>query len=708
MGTALFECMLLSFYPARSQNVQKGIIHLPSVEIRDSTIKRLIPRTHIGQLELQSQLTNDLGEMLRMEPNVSGIRRGGFAVDPVIRGFRYSQLNISLDNGIHIEGGCPNRMDPVLAHVDNDLVERIEIIRGPYDISSGMVQGGSVNLITIPKERFMPAKWSLRSVSGFDANRMGWRQNLAIKHTAPRHYIKLSGGIKDYGNYTDGTGREWKTSYKKKDASLDAGIKLSARDDIHVAYKISSGQDIMFPALPMDELLDNTHIVNLQYTRKNLENPKRSLDVSTWYTNVYHEMGNKYRPQYSKVVPPYTGLMQSLAKVNASTAGARLNVLTEKGGIDINYGLDLNYAYKDGTRHVKMIMEMDDQVFVSEKAFNLWKASYIINSGMYGSINFRKDKLIFNLNGRLDYNSSNSEDTLSINPMEDYGFEVNPHSNLIWNLSGIAGYYLNSLSTLKLGLARGARAPDLQERYIKFLATGSDKYDYLGNPNLNPEINYQVDLMFDYESKLMRVYTNLFRSDIFDFISGKLLPPDQVRPVSMGAPGVKQFTNVKRAVLMGFEAGIATTVYDNLNLTLNAGYTYGYFPEIEKIVLEQNQVVGTVMLTNDPVPEMPPFEAMLLTSYSLLNKKLKPELTVTVTSAQRAVSKSAYESSTPGYVLFDLGISYSPFTFSTIHLGVKNLTNKAYTHHLNRNIIGSNERFYEPGRSFYVNLIINL
>lgn len=700
--------MLHPLYSLKAQNEPKNSITLPAVEILDSTINRLTPRTTIGQLEIQNHPTNDLGEMLRMEPNVSGIRRGGYAVDPVIRGFRYSQLNISLDHGIHIEGGCPNRMDPVLAHVDNDMVERIEITRGPYEAAYGPVQGGLVRLITIPERRFGLEKWTLRSVSGFDANRWGWRQHLAITHTAPKLFVKAAGGIKDYGNYIDGNGNEWETAYKKRDLSLDMGVKLSPVSEIHIAWKGSFGRDVMFPALPMDELKDNTHILNFQYTRLNPEKPGQSFDISSWYTDVYHEMGNKFRPQFNDVVPPYTGKMQAVAIVNAATAGLRINFVRKKTYTDISYGIDVNYAEKDGTRHMKMIMEMDDQIFVSQKYFNLWKDAFMLNSGLYGNLKFKQDKFIFSLNGRLDYNFSNSADTLALVSKEQQLFEVSPTDRVMWSVSGVSAYYFTIHSSIKVGLARGARAPDLQERYIKFLAVGSDSYDYLGNPGLKPEVNYQLDLMYDYETSHLRIYANIFRSEIHNFITGKLLPPAQFKPVSMGAPGVKQFNNIDRAVSLGFEAGLATSFYNHLMVNMNVGYTYAYFPEIEKVVLENNQAVGTILLKNDPIPEIPPLEARLKTSYALWGNKLLPELVITAASDQRAVSKSAYEKVTPGFLLFDVGISYNPFSFAFIHLGVRNLTNQAYTMHLNRNIIGSIDRFYEPGRSFYVNLIINL
>ena len=90
-------------------------------------------------------------------PNVSGIRKGGVAVDPVIRGFKFSQLNVILDNGVKIENGCPNRMDPVSSHVETEDIENIEVIKGPFVLRYGPALGGVINLVTEkphPYEKF--------------------------------------------------------------------------------------------------------------------------------------------------------------------------------------------------------------------------------------------------------------------------------------------------------------------------------------------------------------------------------------------------------------------------------------------------------------------------------------------------------------------------------------------------------------------------
>jgi len=370
--------------------------------------------------------------------------------------------------------------------------------------------------------------------------------------------------------------------------------------------------------------------------------------------------------------------------------------------------MDTEYAWKDGTRQTRMFMQMDDQEFVSEKMFNLWKNAYILNSGLYTGASAKSGNLSYEATFRLDLNHSNSGDTLKIIHENTTWFEVKPVTKLLWSLAASATWSISNYFSLSMGMARGARAPDLQERYIKFLATGYDRYDYLGNPDLKPEVNYQADLMLDYHVGSMRAYLNLFRSEVRNFITGTLVPPSVARPVSMGAPGVKQFNNIDRAVLYGFEAGLTSSISDQFTLAFSAGYTYAYFPEMEKIILESGQANGSVMLKNDPIPEIPALDAMLRTTYALFNGILKPTLEIRAVADQNLVSDASYEDATPGYILTNIALAYKPCRFATLTTGINNLFNKAYYDHLNRKLLGTTGKLFEPGRTLYINLKIEI
>ena len=700
--------LLASFETVKSQNLHDTIIRLPAVEIRDSLLMRMTPRSTIETEMLERSSSADLGEILRTEPNISGIRKGGYAVDPVVRGFRYSQVNIHLDEGIHIEGGCPNRMDPVLSHVEPEEIQRIEIIRGPYMLQYGPSPAASIRVITRQDNPFGAKKMSVLSLTGYDANRNGIRQHLAVSGSGKNIYYRLAGSLKDFGNYTDGNGQEWASSYKKRSASADVGYKLSATETLNISYKGTFGRDVLFPALPMDEVADNTHIFSALYTHLNPEKPGSRFELSAFHSRVYHEMDNHNRPQYSAVVAPYTGLMQAVAKVNTQTTGTRLHWTHRAGELRLNAGVDGEYAWKDGTRSTRMVMQMDGQEFVSQKQFNLWKDAFVMNGGMYAGLSSEKGNWNYAATLRLDVNHSDSGDTLSLVKENVVWFKVEPSTRALWSMSASTSYRISNMASVTLGIARGSRSPDLQERYIKFLATGYDRYDYLGNPELKPEINYQADLMLDLQFNSVKAYVNLFRSDVRNFITGTLVPPVVARPVSMGAPGVKQFNNIDQALLYGFETGFTSRLTNRLALAFSAGYTYAFFPEMEKIVLENNQAVSTVLLKNDPIAEIPALDAMLRTSFSFFNNRLVPSVEIRAVADQKHVSEASYEESTPGYVLANVLVDYTFCKHAGISLGVNNIFDKAYYDHLNRKLLGSAGKLYEPGRTLYINLKIKI
>ena len=130
--TVILTSLLLITAGLQAQ-ITNDTIKLGTVEITDSLIKRKsFVITEISADNLKSESTHDIGDYLRSVPNVSGIRKGGSAIDPVIRGFKFSQLNVVLDGGVKIENGCPNRMDPVTSHVEAEDISTIDVIKGPF------------------------------------------------------------------------------------------------------------------------------------------------------------------------------------------------------------------------------------------------------------------------------------------------------------------------------------------------------------------------------------------------------------------------------------------------------------------------------------------------------------------------------------------------------------------------------------------------
>ncbi|MCK4407067.1 MAG: TonB-dependent receptor, partial [Bacteroidales bacterium] len=113
-------------------------------------------------------------------------------------------------------------------------------------------------------------------------------------------------------------------------------------------------------------------------------------------------------------------------------------------------------------------------------------------------------------------------------------------------------------------------------------------------------------------------------------------------------------------------------------------------------------------IKNDPLPEIPPFESTISVFYKFLNSKIIPKVSVRLVAAQNQISQAYYEKETSGFVLADFSVNYKYNKYLSLSAGVNNIFNKAYYEHLNRRIIGSRQPLYEPGRVFFVNLILKI
>ncbi|NTV83285.1 MAG: TonB-dependent receptor [Bacteroidales bacterium] len=289
--------------------------------------------------------------------------------------------------------------------------------------------------------------------------------------------------------------------------------------------------------------------------------------------------------------------------------------------------------------------------------------------------------------------------------------ELADNSEKFFNFSFSAGIkkQLTSLLSLSVALGRGTRSPSALERFIKLMPVQYDSYDYLGNPQLKPETNHQADISFEFlHSVLGSVSVGGFFSLITDYIIGKVIPPSVITPSTQGAPGVKQFSNTDLVYLTGFETSYQSPSDRKWGLLINAAATYGTEPEAVKYILSGGQVVGEETVKNDPLPEIPPLEGSIQFSYKFFREKLIPRIKLRMVSEQNRVSQSYGEPPTPGFITAALSISYAPCKFASLVAGVENIFNTPYYEHLNRRIVGSTERLYEPGRVFYFTVIIKM
>jgi iron complex outermembrane recepter protein len=667
----------------------------------------------ISSQDLQLLGTGEVGEVLRSIPNVGGVRRGGAVLDPVVRGFKYSQLGVYIDGLFQIEGGCPNRMDPTVSRVDAHDIERIEVVKGPYALRYGPNLGGVIRLISHNPVFFTGSDLDFKLNAFAEVTPyLGMRQHVRLDAGNNKTSIMTYGGRTDYGNFVDGNGDVVKMNVMKYNMGLKAMHRFDENNMIKLTYNNLQGRDVLFAALPMDERSDNTWFSHIDYLGKLPFTSNKSISFSTYYAHVEHIMDNFQRPISDTVA--------AVSTVYAQTMGAKLQtVWSLSTQSELISGFDLQRIMKDGNRVRNMIAQAPTGMGTIPKAVDqLWNNAVIDNIGWFAEWNRKSGVHSLFASVRLDANSATSDEILVKHPMhgEIYTYGKDSISSSFLNVSAAAGYAYDISECLNAGVAigRGVRSPDMLERFIILLPVGFDTYDYLGNPHLIPETNNEIDLNIRYEKiNVGAVDFTVFYSYVQNFISGKRIPPTNQTPLSMGVLGVKEFYNADYATFSGFEFAYSTPLHKKLVFSANAAYTMGTIGEATKHIIDPSQppnqqVVGDTLLLNDPLNEIPPFEANLNIYVNLLDRKLSLHFNSRIIASQQRVSQAFYEETTPSTVLFNAVARYNLSERVSISGGVHNLLNEYYYEHLNRRMIGSSNKIFEPGRRFFVNLSIKI
>jgi len=395
--------------------------------------------------------------------------------------------------------------------------------------------------------------------------------------------------------------------------------------------------------------------------------------------------------------------------VDAWNGGGKLTGNLQKGAHKFLVGIDFEHIYKDGDKQMTMKMIMEGDTFISVKHANVWLNAMVNNTGAFAEYRIPFKKLDFTVALRLDYNQATSEDTFRL-VKNGIAYFDDLNSNYI-NVSFSLGMKKQLVSWLFLSasLGKGTRSPSILERFIKLMPVQYDSYDYLGNPQLKPENNYQADASFEFlEPDLGSLSVGGFFSLVTDYIIGKVVPPSVIKPSTQGSPGVKQFSNTNKVYLTGFEVSYQSPTAKKLGFLAQVAATYGTQPEAVKYLVSGGQVIGEEIVKNDPLPEIPPMEGKVKVSYKFFSGKLTPTVSVRLVSEQNRISQSYGELKTPGFITAAASVSYAPCRFAFIVAGIENIFNTPYYEHLNRRIVGSTERLYEPGRVFYFTMIVKI
>lgn len=631
--------------------------------------------------DIREKYPRDVGEFLKSQPGFAAVRKGGYAIDPVMRSFKYEQLNVQFDGGTRVSHACPNRMDPVTTHVQAEDLEKIEIIKGPYAVRFGQTMGGVVNLVLKrpePGERF---RVHADLESGYEGNGEGTRARMTLAGGGSFYDLYFSGGSKEYQNYRDGSGQEVPSSFRVIDYSLKVGLNPLPNQRLQVSWRQSFARDMLTPGLAMDADEDNTSLWAVDYAGRNFSRKIFSLSAKLYGSRVDHLMSNSRRPNYRTV--------HSVSEVNAKTLGGRVEIGLNLFPNNLWYlGGDVAYDAKDGNRQREVYVNPCTGMMFNppmQATDPVWQNSELNDVGIFSEWRHSlSPKLILAAGMRADFISSEAKE-LAPQFLAEYG-EVPAQEETNFSATVSLNYQLNSTTALNFAAGRGTRTANLIERYINHLNVGMDPYEYFGNPFLKPEVNQQAEISLDKRfGNRAHIKAGVFYSLVNDYITAAV---DEALPrlymPCMAPKFTKRYLNIDRARQVGFEAQVDGKLYRGFSYRAGAAYT-------RADNLEWDQ----------PLPEIPPLEGQAALRYTHISGRFWAEVEGRFVAEQNRVSSAFGESATPDFTVYNLLAGLRPFHFLELDLGVQNIFDKTYYEHLNRRYNNMPEpgMLYEPGRN---------
>ncbi|WP_347841239.1 TonB-dependent receptor domain-containing protein [uncultured Draconibacterium sp.] len=629
------------------------------------------------EFSAQNKLAHDAGSLLEAVPSISSIRKSGaYGFDPVLRGFKYDQINLVLDGSQTASAACPNRMDPAASQIPINMIAEAEVQKGPHSLRYGNAFGGTINFKSSAPAFSEKTKAVGRLGTSYESNGNIFRTEGVAGVSGAKTDFRVFGAYSSGKDYTDGDGVTIPAAFNRLNWGGKFGVKLSNTQQLGLLVSNNIAKDVDFPALPMDLREDNTWLVNASHKAIFYDKV-----LSSWNTSLYGTMVDHLMDNYDKVLDPRKTDAITDAETRNYGGRSELRFDFKKGFLYL--GADYRFESADGYRTRTMLMgPMTGKVFTD----NVWQDAEVNRAGVFGEWHITQPGFKFVISGRMDYNSAkaNNPDPRFQNIYSDLE-PTHVHPSLSFGGTRL----FNEKMSLGLWMGMATRSPGIAERYINQFPIGLDPYEMLGNPDLDPEKNNQLDLVYRYQSAKTNLHVNVFTSVLRDYISSEIR--EDLEPAMATSPGVRQFVNIKKAFIAGFEIGWSQQLTKQLLHDFNVVYTYG-----------ENQDI------DEALPEIPPMEFSYRLSGNFVDGKVQPELFFRHALKQGRVATSYGETETPAFSVVDAKVSWLINNVFSATGGVQNIFDKAYYEHLSRSVRNAEARpIYSPGRSFYVTLTIH-
>ncbi|MGB4655607.1 MAG: TonB-dependent receptor [Bacteroidales bacterium] len=467
--------------------------------------------------------TPNFMESLTKVPGVDMIAKGQGISKPVIRGLSMNDVLV-MNNGVRIENYQFSENHPL--GVDDNDVERVEIIKGPISLLYGSdAIGGVINFI---KEKPAPVGEILGDYQmQLHSNTLGMNNSIGLKGASKKFFGGFRFGNKTHADYLQGGG-DYVPNSRFNEMTLNANMgytgKIGTFKLIYDYFKQDLGMTV--PAIkPLITEQGRKNEIWFQDLKHQLLSSQNTLYLGKfkWDINVAYQ--NALRKLQTTLDVPFVEM--------------DLNTIT--------YESKLYFPSNDKSEYIIGLQGMlQNNTNLNNRASQFLPDANINNIGLLGLAQytfFEKLKLQGGL--RFDmYKTKTFE--LGIEGTSSYHAPVNKEFS---NLNGSIGatYSVNKKTMLRANFAKGYRVPNLSE--LTSNGMHGNRYE-IGNENLSPENSFETDLSMHYHGEFLSFDLAGFYNQINDYI---FISP--TADTTSSGVDIYRFSQTN-ATLHGGEAGI--------------------------------------------------------------------------------------------------------------------------------------------------------
>ncbi|MBD3224585.1 MAG: TonB-dependent receptor [Caldithrix sp.] len=627
----------------------------------------------VKRLEIASRQPKTTAEALREETGIFVQKTNHGGGSAIIRGLSSNQILLLVD-GIRLNNSTYRLGNhQYLTTVDQNMVDRIEVIRGPHSVLYGSdALGGTINMIT-RQPRFNRSQWTWQANAYARFASVDNERTLRSQVSAHSPHLALQAGLsyKSFGDLRRGSNGSFVPSgdviqapsgFSARNMDGKLRCRLSEDDRLTIAYQLNNQQDV-----PRYDKYENDgyhewyydpqirQLLYLSYERDILAGFIKDFNFTA--AHHYQQEGRRYQkdPTTTRTKERHKVLTRSLSfQAKSRWYNHKINYGAEYYDDIVDsrrYSIDpatstrkeaIRSRYPDGASYNHLGLFIHDSWNVNKR----WMATI---GGRYSTI-------------FTDFNlPADSTAPLNINEVSQSYQSFTGSFSLMYKVNPVLHVYVN--------LSQGFRAPNLSD-LSKFGESKGDNFE-VPNPDLQPEKMIGMDWGGKLYTNIIRAEFTIYYSYIYDLLASDAYTLDGSTTLKKDGLvyQIKAKQNIGRAYITGIESFMNYQLTDDLSLRTNAAFAYG-----------QNTT------QNEPVGGLPPFFGLIG-----LKKQLSADVSLqgftrfateqNRLSADDKDDPRIPEGGTPGWYTVNIRLSWKVNAALTVRAALENILDYSYREH---------------------------